>query len=391
VQQVRRCSWSGSAVVVAPWCVTRCSRGTVLPWHSGRVSAQARTAAGRLPASPGVYRFRDDADRILYIGRAASLRRRVASYWGDLGDRPHLTRMVARINRVEAVRCDSEHEAAWLERNLLERGLPRWNRTPGGQETEVCILLDSSARSPGLSVRHCAGRPAEARPGGPRPFGPYLGGGRVRLAVAGLLRVFPLGYASDLAAGTAADLAAQRGVSGADRQELAGRLAAILERDPATVTSARVLLTGRRDGAARAEAFELAARIQAELDALDWVTCPQRAASFADADADVAGWADGVLVRFEIRAGRLAGWRQSQQTRAAAQRWLERTPPGWRAWADRNAALAASLAAPRRQASESVAGSSRLAGSSSLAGPESLAGSESLAGYGSGPACEITP
>jgi excinuclease UvrABC nuclease subunit len=60
----------------------------------------------------------------LYLGRSVSLRRRVASYWGDLGDRGHLAAMVARIARVEAVPCDSAHEAAWLERNLLERRKP---------------------------------------------------------------------------------------------------------------------------------------------------------------------------------------------------------------------------------------------------------------------------
>ena len=73
----------------------------------------------RLPLGPGVYRFRDATGRVLYLGRATSLRRRVASYWGDLGDRGHLAAMVARIARVEAVPCSSAHEVAWLERNLL--------------------------------------------------------------------------------------------------------------------------------------------------------------------------------------------------------------------------------------------------------------------------------
>src|SRR5271157_752972 len=43
--------------------------------------------AACLPLAPGVYRFRDQAGRVLYVGRAISLRRRVLSYWGDLGDR----------------------------------------------------------------------------------------------------------------------------------------------------------------------------------------------------------------------------------------------------------------------------------------------------------------
>ena len=88
-------------------------------------------AVAALPQAPGVYRFRDARAGVLYLGRAVNLRRRVASYWGDLGSRGHLASMVARIARVQALVCDSEHEAAWLERNLLERRLPRWNRTAG--------------------------------------------------------------------------------------------------------------------------------------------------------------------------------------------------------------------------------------------------------------------
>ena len=83
-----------------------------------------RDRLARLPTSPGVYRFRDADDRVLYIGRATSLRGRVGSYWSDLRERDHLAPMVARIERIEAVVTDSVHEAAWLERNLLEAALP---------------------------------------------------------------------------------------------------------------------------------------------------------------------------------------------------------------------------------------------------------------------------
>src|SRR5277367_1113612 len=109
--------------------------------EASSAGAAPRDDALRLPAAPGVYRFKDADGRVLYLGRAVSLRRRVVSYWGDLGGRGHLTPMVARIARVEAVVCDSAHEAAWLERNLLQRRLPPWNRCVGGQEAEVWIRL----------------------------------------------------------------------------------------------------------------------------------------------------------------------------------------------------------------------------------------------------------
>jgi hypothetical protein len=102
------------------------------------VGRKTRELALRLPAAPGVYRFSDAAGRVLYLGRAVSLRRRVVSYWGDLGDRRHLTPMVARAARVDAVVCDSAHEAARLERNLLRAALPagrsgRAARRPAGR------------------------------------------------------------------------------------------------------------------------------------------------------------------------------------------------------------------------------------------------------------------
>ena len=100
----------------------------------------ARSIVTELPRTPGVYRFRDASERVLYIGRAINLRRRVGSYWTHPAGR--LADMVKRIERIEAVICQSEHEAAWLERNLLEQALPPWNKTTGGQEVPVFLRLD---------------------------------------------------------------------------------------------------------------------------------------------------------------------------------------------------------------------------------------------------------
>jgi excinuclease ABC subunit C len=289
-----------------------------------------------LPLAPGVYRFRDQAGRVLYVGRAVSLRRRVLSYWGDLGDRGHLAPMVARIARVEAVVCDSAHEAAWLERNLLQRRMPPWNRSPGGQEVEVWIRLSESARTPGLTV---------VRQPSPGDFGPYLGGQKARDAVSGLGRVLPLAYAADGHAGTERDMARVRGASPAARADLARCIVAVLSRDQAAAASVRAQLTARRDAAAAALAFEFAGRLQAELEALDWITGEQKVtrAPWGQGDADVYGWAGGVLVCFEICGGRMSGWRQRLCSPAAARRHLAQTPAGWAAFARRNAELAARL------------------------------------------------
>ena len=165
------------------------------------MTAKPPPVVALLPLGPGVYRFRAEGGSTLYIGRATNLRSRVASYWGNLGDRKRLVRMVAQIARIEAVVCDSVHEAAWLERNLLEVRRPRWNRAIGGQEVPVFIKLDCGPRSPGLSLVH------EPHPSpSVRHFGPYLGGNKVRLAVSGLGRMLPVAYASDALTGSGLQL-----------------------------------------------------------------------------------------------------------------------------------------------------------------------------------------
>jgi excinuclease ABC subunit C len=300
-----------------------------------RTRQQPRDVAARLPSEPGVYRFRDAAGHVLYLGRAVSLRRRAVSYWGDLRDRPHLAPMVARIARVEAVVCDSAHEAAWLERNLLQRHLPPWNRSPdGGQESEVWIRVSQSARRPGITVVH---RPE------PGDFGPYLGGQKARDAICGLSRVLPLGHTGDASWGTLRDLARLRGAAPEARAELARKLAAVLNRDPAEVAALRAELTARRDAAASILAFEFAARLQAEFEAVDWITAEQKVTRPHSRDLDLYGWADGLLVCFEIRGGRLCGWQQRRCGATAARRYPP-CDPEWTEFARRAAALAAHLA-----------------------------------------------
>jgi excinuclease ABC subunit C len=288
-----------------------------------------------LPAEPGVYRFRDEAGKILYVGRAVNLRRRVLSYWTHLGDRPRLRRMVERIDRVEAVWCDSEHEAAWLERNLLEHSKPRWNRTKGGQEVVGYIRYDDSPTRPELRLAHLVTGPAQH-------FGPYLGGVRIRLALSALHRVLPLAY-SGTANGSARAFADLFGIGPSDRETLARTAIAVLERDPAAVTALRAELERRRDHAAAELRFEFAAKLQEEIAGLDWIVAEQKVSWLDPRDADVCGWADGVLLHFKIRAGRMRTWTQRGVSEAVARERVEATPALWQPFAQRNAELAARL------------------------------------------------
>ncbi|MEV6844071.1 GIY-YIG nuclease family protein [Actinoplanes sp. NPDC051411] len=285
----------------------------------------------RLPREPGVYRFRDASSHVLYIGRATDLRARTASYFGNLGNRPHLIRMVNRIARVEAVACASVHEAAWLERNLLEDRMPRWNRTPGGQEVPLYLRLDSGPATPGLHLTH---RPNRAT------HGPFLGGLRTRLAVRALQKIKPLPYAGETLTGAEREMAALYGVRPEDRERLAQALTEVLDRRPQAVREVLEALTARRDEASAALDFERAAERQEEIEAVEWLTSVQRACSPAAEDCEIHGWAGGVLVSFTVRGGRLSGWRQR---RCASPPRLPPTPQIWQPFAQRNAELAAGL------------------------------------------------
>jgi excinuclease ABC subunit C len=287
-----------------------------------------------LPAEPGVYRFRDDAGRVLYIGRARNLRRRVQSYWVNLGDRPHLARMVRRIARVEGVWCDSEHEAAFLERNLLEHTKPRWNRTEGGAEVVGYIRFAGGAR-PGLRFEHTVSGTAPH-------FGPYLGGLRIRQAISGLHRVLPLQYTVEGDA-SAQEFGRLFGIGPADRDGLARTAMAVLSRDPTAVTTLRDELVRRRDRAAEQLRYEFAAKVQGEIEALDWVVAEQKVAWLEPRDADVYGWADGALVHFQLRGGRMSTWSQRAASESTARERVQATPELWQPFARRNAALAARL------------------------------------------------
>lgn len=308
-------------------------------------------AVSALPAAPGVYRFRDAQGRAIYLGRATDLRSRVGSYWGDLRDRPHLRRMVPQVVGVEAVACASVHEAAWLERNLLERGKPRWNRIRGGLEVPTWIALVHRSGTAELRVLHS---PAEAP--GAAVFGPYLGGGQSRLAVGGLDRVLALAYAGARRGGFDQDMARLRGVADGDLPGRVQRATAVLSRDPDAVAWALEALTRRRQEAAGACAFEVAGRVQAELEAVAWVTAVQRVTAPSDPHAGIVtgpaaaphvvrahGFADGLLVSFEVRDGRLDGWRQEAADESRAAPRVAATPEEWRTFAHEAAELAARL------------------------------------------------
>lgn len=295
----------------------------------------ARGTCALLPAGPGVYRFRDHRGVSMYIGRATNLRTRTASYWGTLKGRARLRRMVSQIAAVEALECASVHEATWLERNLLERGLPRFNRARGGQEVPVWLVLDPGPRTPALRLAHSTGPSGIA-------LGPFLGADRARLVRSGLSRVWPIAATGEGLTRSERDIAESRGVAPGDRDAFATAIVEALAASEPAVRAWRAGLLDARDRAVAGLAFELAGQITEELDVIDWAIGTQRVTTTEPIHADVHGWHEGVLVSLEIRAGRMERWHQRLVDQEPSAK-LESTPPQWREFADGNARLAARL------------------------------------------------
>jgi excinuclease ABC subunit C len=75
-----------------------------------------------LPTSPGVYIFKDDGDRVVYVGKAKNIRSRVANYFTKGGDgRPKIAELRERVSQIDFIATRTETEALVLEANLIKR------------------------------------------------------------------------------------------------------------------------------------------------------------------------------------------------------------------------------------------------------------------------------
>jgi DNA polymerase-3 subunit epsilon len=110
-----------------------------------------RHLADRLPEAAGVYVFRDDADRPLYVGVSRDIRRRVRTYFTSAEQRPRMTEMVGIAAQVTAIVCATELEASVRELRLIAQWKPPYNRRSRHPEKSVWLKLTTDAY-PRLSV-----------------------------------------------------------------------------------------------------------------------------------------------------------------------------------------------------------------------------------------------
>ncbi|SOC54527.1 excinuclease ABC subunit UvrC [Ornithinimicrobium cerasi] len=149
--------------------------------------ASYRPRPGEIPTEPGVYRFRDQHGRVIYVGKARSLRSRLSSYFQDVSAlHPRTRQMVTSGASVEWTVVRNEVEALQLEYSWIKEFDPRFNVKYRDDKSYPYLAVTLGEEFPRAQVMRGAKRP------GTRYFGPYTHAWAIRETLDTLLRVFPL-------------------------------------------------------------------------------------------------------------------------------------------------------------------------------------------------------
>ena len=155
---------------------------------SGALDAAFRRAAAKVrefPRKPGIYLMKDGAGRVIYVGKAKSLRARAGSYFlkGALAER-RTSDWVGEIADVDFVECDSDVDALLMEARLIKDVQPKYNRELKDDKTFPYLMITTREDFPRVEVT----RKPPVR--GVRLFGPFANAGSLRGAVQVLQRIF---------------------------------------------------------------------------------------------------------------------------------------------------------------------------------------------------------
>jgi excinuclease ABC subunit C len=279
-----------------------------------------RPPAGTIPEAPGVYKFRDAGGRVIYVGKAKSLRSRLSSYFADLAIlHPRTRQMVTTAASVEWTVVATEVEALQLEYSWIKEFDPRFNVRYRDDKSYPVLAVTLNEEYPRLHVYRGPRRK------GVRYFGPYAHAWALRETLDLLLRVFParscsagvfrrhsqighpclLGYIGKCSAPCVGRVSAaeHRAIVEDFCDFLAGRTDAMVRR----------LEREMRDAAQEWE-FEKAARLRDQVGALRRAMEKQAVVLGDGTDADVVAFAQDELTAsvqvFHVRGGRVRGQRE---------------------------------------------------------------------------------
>jgi excinuclease ABC subunit C len=256
------------------------------------VSLEERAA--QLPTGPGVYLFKSERGRVLYVGKAQNLRQRVRQYVGGGDGRVQIPKLVDRARDVDVVVTPTVKDALLLENELIKRHKPPFNVRLRDDKQYLALRLDASETWPRLTeVRRFAKDGAEY-------FGPYTSSVAMHDAVSNLRRIFPLRSCSE---GTFRDY--RRRGRPCIEYEMKRCLAPCCDRVDETtyaqlVHGTALFLRGRSDElvdelrarmqrAADGERFEEAARLRDQIGGVARTVQRQQIVTENPADRDVFG------------------------------------------------------------------------------------------------------
>jgi excinuclease ABC subunit C len=149
-----------------------------------------RDKAAQLPAGPGVYLFKDRLGCVLYVGKAKSLRSRVASYFQPSADLlvsrgPDIQRMVEQlVADLDVLECDSEVDALLRESRLIKDIQPRFNERQKDDKSFPYLQVTADEDFPRVQITR------QPRPKGARLYGPFVSPADLRAALPLMQRVF---------------------------------------------------------------------------------------------------------------------------------------------------------------------------------------------------------
>ena len=159
--------------------------------NQSKTGFDGKKFARRLSAGPGVYMMRDSADIVLYVGKAANLRKRVSSYFDARPKIERIMRMVARIQSIEVSLTRTEAEALLLENEWIKSLKPRYNVLLRDDKSYPWVMLGTDHEFPRIAF-HRGGRDK-----GRQYLGPYPSASSVRESINLIQKLFLLRNCED--------------------------------------------------------------------------------------------------------------------------------------------------------------------------------------------------